>query len=335
MKAAQIKKYSKNIDVKINNIPIPKISKKEVLIKVKVAAVNPLEVLNITGSVKLIQDYKKPMTLGNELTGIITETGDDVTKFKKGDRIYTRLPINKIGAFAEYVAVNQEDIWFLPKNLNFETGAGVPLTGLTAYQGFTEILKAKPGQTIFISGGSGGFGQMAVPIAKNLGLQVIVSGNTEAKARILKMGADRYIDYKKENYWEVLNKVDFVVDTLGGKEIDRELSIIKPGGKLLSLIAGPNKQFAIDHNFPKWKQWLFGLVGSKLDKKAKEKDVTYHFIFVKSSGEQLKKVSDIVEKENIIPTIDSHKFTLDQVNEAILLVKEGHPRGKVIIKIDK
>lgn len=334
MKAAQIKKYSKDINVLVNEVPKPMIQENEVLIKVKVAAVNPLELLNITGSVKLIQDYQKPFTLGNELSGVITEVGSNVKNFKKGDSVYTRLPIEKIGAFAEYVAVNQDAVWFLPKNLDYTSAAAIPLTGLTAYQAFTDILKVKSGQSVFIPGGSGSFGQMAVPIAKYLGLNVIVSGNSASKNRILKAGADQYLDYKKENYWEVLDKVDYVVDTLGGAEIEKELTIIKPGGKLLSLIAGPNKQFAIEQHLPKWKQWLFGLAGRKLDSQAKKHNVDYRFIFVKSNGEQLHKITEIVEKENIIPAIDPNIFTLEQVNEAISLVKNGRLQGKVVIKFD-
>ena len=94
----------------INDIPVPKISDDEVLVRVKAAAVNPLEILILTGSIKLIQDYSMPLTLGNELSGIIEEVGKNVTKFKKGDKIYSRLPISKIGAFAEYVAVNARQL---------------------------------------------------------------------------------------------------------------------------------------------------------------------------------------------------------------------------------
>lgn len=289
MKAAQIQKYSKNIEAQIVDIPVPSIKDDEVLVKVKVAAINPLEILTITGSVKLIQDYAMPLVLGNELTGIVEKVGNQVDGFKVGDPIYTRLPIKKIGAFAEYVAVDAKSIWHLPKNLDFVTGAGVPLTGLTAYQGLIEELEAKKGQTVFIPGGSGSFGQMAVPIAKAMGLKVIVSGSPSAKERTLNAGADQYIDYTKENYWEILDEVDFVIDTLGADEFERELSIIKPGGRLLSLRTAPNKQFAIDNGLPKWKQIIFGLVGSKFDKKAKKKGVQYRFIFVRADGKKLLK----------------------------------------------
>lgn len=334
MKAVQIKKYSKELQTEINEIPIPTITEEQVLIKVKVAAVNPLEILNITGAVKLIQDYPMPLTLGNELTGVIEAVGEKVTAYQIGDAVYTRLPLEHIGAFAEYAAVDAVALSPLPKNLDFLTGAAVPLTGLTAYQALHEELEAKAGQTLFIPGGSGSFGQMAIPLAKDLGLTVIVSGSPEAKERTLAAGADRYLDYKTENYWELLEPVNFVIDTLGKAEFDRELSIIKPGGRLLSLIAGPNKRFAITKGMPKSKQFLLGLAGKTLDKKAKEKGVEYHFIFVRSDGEQLKEISRIIEKNQIIPAIDPRIFQLEDSNEAIQYVAKGHPQGKVLLRVD-
>lgn len=234
MKAAQITKYSKNLHAQINDISIPEIADNEVLVKVKAAAVNPLEMLIITGSVKLIQDYEFPLTLGNELTGVVEKVGKNVTEFHVGDTIYTRLPIEKIGAFAEYAAIDAGSIALMPKNLTYVEAATAPLAGLTAYQGLYEELEAQSGETVFIPGGSGSFGQMAVPIAKAMGLHVIVSGSAEARERILEMGASQYLDYRTEDYVELLSNVDYVIDTLGPKEFDRELSIIKPGGKLLS-----------------------------------------------------------------------------------------------------
>ena len=200
MKAVQIKNYSKNIDTILTDIPKPQISDCEVLIQIKAAAVNPLEILILTGSVKLLQDYPMPLTLGNECSGIVEQVGRKVSGFRKGDRVYTRLPLNKIGAFAEYVAVDQEAIAKMPEGYDFNTAAAIPLTGLTAYQAIVEELEAKPGQTLLIPGGSGSFGQMAVPIAKDLGLRVIVTGNARAKEQFLAMGVERYLDYKTENY---------------------------------------------------------------------------------------------------------------------------------------
>lgn len=253
MKAVQINKYSKEISVQVNDLKKPIPLPDEVLIKVKYAAVNPLDIMTIHGSVKLIQDYKMPLTLGNEISGEIVEIGKNVTNFKNGDKVYSRLPLNKIGGFAEYAAVSQDAIWYTPKNLTLKQAVAVPLTGLTAFQGLTEELEVQSGKTLFIPGGSGSFGQIAVPVAKAMGLKVIVSGNSTAREHILELGADQYIDYRETDYWDVLKNIDYVIDTRGAKELEREISIMQPGGRILSLIAGPNKQFAISRNLPFWK----------------------------------------------------------------------------------
>lgn len=332
MKAAQLNKYSKDFKLQVNDIPVPEISDTEVLVQVRVAAVNPLEMLIGTGSVKFVQDYSFPLTMGNELTGVVTKVGKNVNDFKIGDEIYSRLPLKKIGAFAEYAAINHNAIALLPKNLDMVTGAAAALTGLTAYQGLHEELAAKSGETVFIPGGSGSFGQMAIPIAKDMGLKVIVSGNAQARERTLAIGADQYLSYETENYWEIIHDVDYVIDTLGPRELEHEISIIKPGGRLLSLRMGPNKRFAIDHNLPAWKRMLFSMVGRKFDKAAAEKNIEYHFIFVRSDGRQLRELTRIIESNDIVPAVDPTEFSIDNINQALDLVANGRPKGKVVIK---
>ncbi|ERG66804.1 NADP-dependent oxidoreductase [Exiguobacterium chiriqhucha] len=331
MKAAQISKYSKTIEAQVNEVPVPDIQDNEILIQVKAAAINPLEMLIMTGSVKLIQDYAFSLTIGNELAGVVEQVGKLVTGYSVGDDVYTRLPIEKIGAIAEYVAVDISAIARMPKNLTYEEAAAVALTGLTAYQGLHEELNVKSGQSVFIPGGSGSFGQMAVPLAKSLGLTVIVSGNAESRDRTLKLGADRYLDYTTEHYEDVLKNVDYVIDTLGPTEFKKELSILKRGGRLLSLRTGPNKRFAQDRQFPFWKQTLFSMAGAKYDRMAKKHDVEYRFIFVRANGTQLKEITSIVEANEVVPALHPKRFTIDEVNEALQVVATGRPKGKVII----
>lgn len=333
MKAAQINKYSKNIKVSLNEIPVPEVGDFEVLVNVKAAAVNPLEILILTGSVRLIHNYSMPLTLGNECSGIVEKVGNKVKDFQKGDRVYTRLPLSKIGAFAEYVAVDQDALAKMPVGYDFSAASAIPLTGLTAYQGIVEELEAKPGETVLIPGGSGSFGQMAVPIAKALGLKVIVTGNARARDRLVSLGADQYIDYKKENYWEKLSEIDYVIDTLGAAEFEHELSVLKKGGRLLSLRTGPNKTFAVRNHFFGLKKLLFTLAGSKYDKEARKQGKEYRFLFVRSDGAQLQKITKIVEKQHIIPAIDSRIFSLTQVGDALQLVAKGALNGKVIIQL--
>lgn len=333
MKAAQIEKYSKKIDISINEVPIPKPEKNEVLIRVKAAAVNPLEILIATGQVRLIHDYKMPLTLGNECAGIVEKTGADVKDFQVGDQVYTRLPLDKIGAFAEYVAVDHEAIAPMPAGLDFITAAAIPLAGLTAYQGLVEELEVQPGKSLLITGASGSFGQIAVPVAKSMGLRVFVTGNARSQEKFMQMGVDRYIDYKKENYWETLTDIDYVIDTLGAAEFEHGLSVLKRGGRLLSLRTAPNKMFAKKNGFSWFKRVLFTLAGSKFDSAARKQGKEYRFMFVHSDGEQLKRITEIVEKYHIVPDIDARIFSLPQVNEALELIAHGRINGKVIIQI--
>lgn len=333
MKAAQIEKYSKEISVSVNEVPVPEPSDNEILIKVKAAAVNPLEILIVTGSVRLIQDYDMPFTLGNECAGVIEKVGKNVKDFQKGDKVYARLPLEKIGAFAEYVAVDHKAVANMPSGFDFVTAAAIPLAGLTAYQGLLEELEAKPGKTVLITGASGSFGQVAVPIAKEMGLRVIVTGNERSRNKFIDMGVEQYIDYKKENYWEVLSGIDYVIDTLGAAEFEHELSVLKNGGKLLSLRTGPNRMFAKRNGFHWLKRLLFTLAGSKYDLAARKQGKEYRFMFVRSDGAQLRKITEIVEKRKIVPEIDSRIFSLAQVNEALMLVAKGKLNGKIIIQM--
>lgn len=332
MKAVQIDGYSKTLQVAVRDVPVPEAGEGEVLIKVKAAAVNPLEILIMTGAVKLIVPYKFPLTLGNECAGIVEKVGAGVSKFSVGDKVYCRLPLSKIGAMAEYVAVSEKAVAKMPDGYDFATAATIPLTGLTAYQAITEEFQAKAGESVFIAGGSGSFGQMAVPVAKSLGLKVIVSGNSAAEQSIRAVGADEYIDYKTTDYRDVLKNVDCVIDTLGTAEFEKELSVIKRGGKLVSLRGLPNKAFAEKLHIGGIKKLLFSLAGKKFDKMAKKQGKEYRFIFVRSDGEQLKKVTEIVQKYSIKPPVDSHSFSIDQANEAIKLVAGGRLNGKVVIR---
>ncbi|WP_339314788.1 NADP-dependent oxidoreductase [Paenibacillus sp. FSL R10-2734] len=330
MRAAQMQKYSKEIHLEINNVKIPEINNREVLIKVKAAGVNPLDILILNGSIRMIVNYDFPLTLGNELSGVVEAVGKDVVDFQVGDQVYTRLPVNEIGAFAEYVAVKDDAISKIPENLSLIEAAAVPLTALTAYQALKEVLNAQPNAKLFIPGGTGGFGAMAIPIAKTMGLYVITSGSERGRSRVLSIGADEFINYKKENYAEVLSNIDYVIDTLGTNEIKTELSILKPQGKLVSLKALPNYRFAAENNLPMWKKMLFGLVSARIDRLAARDKKEYHFLFVQANGRQLQQITSLIENDNIKPSIDS-TYKFDDINKALQQVSTGHSQGKVIV----
>ena len=333
MKVAVLNNYDKNgTKLEVREMALPSPDDHEVLIKVYTAAVNPLDNMIIRGEVKLVVPYKLPLVLGNELAGVVEKVGSSVTKFKAGDRVYGRMPLNKIGAFAEYAAVAENALAIIPDYLSFDEAATVPLTALTAMQAF-EIMKPRSGETIFISGGTGSLGAMAIPIAKSLGLTVYTNGSADNEERVKELGTDRFIDYKKENYAEVLKDVDYVLDTLGDRELPNEFKVLKRGGSLVSLRGLPNGRFAKRAGLSFIKQLLFKLAGSKYDKMAAAKNQTYDFLFVHEDGGQLEELSKIFNAENPLETSIDTIYTLAQVNEALDKVKQGKSKGKTIIKL--
>ena len=330
MKAAILNK--KNAELKVDDIPVPEISEDEVLVKVEYAGVNPLDNMIVREEVKLITPYKYPLVMGNEFSGVIEKAGSKVTDFNEGDRVYARMPLDKIGAFAEYVAIDKNAIAEIPDYLSFEEAACVPLTALTAIQAF-ELMNPNKGESIFISGGTGSLGSMAIPIAKSMGLKVITSGSARNKERVTELGVDEFFDYKTQDYSEILADVDYVLDTLGEKELEKEFKILKSGGILVSLKGLPNKEFAERMGLSFVKKGLFKVAGMKFDKMAAKKNQKYYFLFVESNGRQLKEVSRIFTEKNIKPSVDEI-FSLNDVNKAMKKVDQGGSKGKTLIKIE-
>ncbi len=334
MKAAVLDKYDKQgRDLTIEEVPMPEINADEVLIRVHTAGVNPLDNMIVRGEVKLIVPYTMPLIMGNEFCGTIEKMRGEVRGFSVGQRVYGRLPLNHIGAFAEYVAVSSNVIAKVPDYLSDEEATAVPLTALTALQAL-ELLHAKAGDTVFISGGTGSFGAMAIPIAKSQGLKVVTNGSASQRDRVVSLGADRFIDYKTEDYSKTLHDIDCVIDTLGERELSKEFSILKRGGHLVSLRGLPNGEFAKRMEMPFWKRMLFKLAGMKYDRLAARRQQHYHFIFVHEDGEGLQQVSRLLAEKRIPASVDE-VFHLEDVNQALKKVASSGSKGKTILKINR
>lgn len=333
MKAAVLTQYDKNgRKLEIQEVEKPSPREKEVLVKIFTAAVNPLDNMIIRGEVKLIVPYSLPLIMGNEFAGQVEAVGSEVKHFKAGDRVYGRMPLSKIGAFAEYAAVEERALAPIPDYLSYDEAATVPLTALTAMQAF-EIMQPQAGESVFISGGTGSLGAMAIPIAKSLGLTVYTNGSADNAERVEKLGVDRFIDYKKENYADVLKDVDYVLDTLGDRELPNEFKVLKKGGSLVSLRGLPNGRFAKRAGLSFLKQLLFGFAGRKYDKMAEAKGQSYDFLFVHEDGAQLEKMGELFSPERPLETSVDKAFSLEEVNEALDKVKQGKSKGKTILKI--
>lgn len=331
MKAAVLSGYhKKGRELEIRRLPVPEPGRGEVLVRIGAAGVNPLDNMLIRGEVRLILPYRMPLVMGHELAGEVVSAGEGAGRFRPGDRVYGRMPLRKIGAFAEYAAVEEQALALIPEYLSFEEAATVPLTALTALQAF-ELMQAKPGESIFISGGTGSLGAMAIPLAKKLGLRVIVNGSADGETRVRELGADRFIDYKKERYADALKDVDHVLDTLGGRELEDEFKVLKRGGHLVSLRGLPNGRFARRSGLPLLKRALFSLAGRKYDRMAAARQQSYDFIFVHSDGEQLAQVGRMFDRNHPLKASIDTVYPLDRINEALEKVRQGRSRGKTVI----
>lgn len=344
MKAARLYSYSSDQqELQLDDVPTPQPKAGQALIRVLAAGVNPLDNMIAHGEVKLITPYKLPLIAGNELVGIIesinapaelsasSHSSATTAEFKEGQRVFARLPLRSIGAFAEYVAVDLEALAPVPDYLTTIQAAAVPLTALTITQAL-ELMNPQPGQTIFISGGTGGVGAMAIPLAVAQGLTVITNGSARNKERVMALGTSRFLDYATEDYAAALHDIDFVLDTRGGEETEKQMSILRSGGHLVSLKGMPNGAFARRMGMSAPKRLLFTVAGRKLDRMAARYGITYDFIFVQSNGAQLRSAAQILQDRNITPSVDT-VFPFEQVNEALVKVANGHSRGKTVLSI--
>ena len=334
MKAAILTGYDKNgRALELRDIPMPEMKDNDVLVRIRTAGVNPLDNMIVRGEVRMIVPYSFPLVMGNEFVGVIEKTGAGVKRFAVGDRVYGRMPLKRIGAFAEYAAIDQGAIAKVPEYLSDEEAACVPLTALTALQAL-DLMKPKKGETIFISGGTGSLGAMAIPVAKSYGLNVITNGSAANRDRVLALGADRFIDYRTEDYAEVLSDVDCVLDTLGDRELPKAFGILKNAGKLVSLRGMPNGEFAVRTGMPAVKRMLLKIAGRKYDRMAARKNQKYYFIFVHEDGAGLERISEIFAKRHIEASVDE-VFSLNDVNRALDKVAGGKSKGKTIVRIDQ
>ena len=333
MKAIQIFKYNKqDISATLVEIAKPEIQADEVLVRIKAAGVNPLDNKITRGGVKMLVPHKLPLTMGHEFAGIVEEVGSQVRGLSAGDKVYGLMPTIKAGAFAEWAAVPASILAPMPEGLSYTEATSIPLTALTAYQAL-ELMQVQAGKTIFISGGSGGFGAMAIPLSKARGLIVYTSGNAASRERVLALGADRYFDYRTEDYLQELKQVDYVIDSVGGVELSKQIKLLSSGGRIVSLNGMPNGRFARSFGLPKWKQWLLSLVGLSLDRQAKRVGATYDFLFVQANGSQLKRITELIEKLGIRPTI-SKVFTLEEANEALQSIDKSSSLGKTVLTLE-
>lgn len=331
MKAMIIERYGK-FPMRMAEIPTPSIGEHEVLAEIHAASINPIDFKIRDGKVKMLLKYTMPLILGNDFSGVVVKVGSKVSTFKIGDEIYGRPRKNKIGTFAEYIAIHEDDIALKPKNLSFEEAASIPLVGLTSYQAFHDIIRLQKGQKVLIHAGAGGVGTFAIQLAKLMGATVATTASEAGADLVKSLGVDEIINYKTDKFEEKLTNYDAVFDTLGGKNLEKSFEVLKDGGKIVSVSGLPNARFAKEYGSGFLKQLLFSLASTKLTALEKKHNVQYSFLFMKPSGEQLGTIANYIEAGKIKPVIDK-VFPFEEVQKAMEYAEMGRAKGKIIVKI--
>ncbi|KAB2460499.1 NADP-dependent oxidoreductase [Bacillus sp. CH126_4D] len=331
MKAMIIDKYGK-VPMRMAEVPTPEMHEYEVLAEIHAASINPIDFKIRDGKVKMLLKYEMPLILGNDFSGVIVQVGSKVTRFKVGDEIYARPRKNKIGTFAEYIAIHEDDIALKPKNLSFEEAASIPLVGLTSYQALHDIMQLEKGQKILIHAGSGGVGTFAIQLAKIMGATVTTTASEAGADLVKSLGADEIINYKTEKFEEILKDYDAVFDTIGGTTLEKSFHTIKNGGNIVSVSGMPNARFGKEFGSGFFKTLLFSLASRKLTALEKKHNAQYSFLFMKPSGDQLRTIANYIEDGEIKPVID-RVFPFEDAQRAMEYSEAGRAKGKIIVKI--
>ena len=332
MKAYVVDKYKKKGALRLAEVPEPDLRDNDVLVQIHAAGVNLLDSKIRDGEFKLLLPYRPPFILGHDVAGIVVRVGSKVRNFKPGDEVYARPRDGRIGTFAEFIAMDEADVAMKPKNLSMEEAASIPLVGLTAWQVLIERANLQKGQKVLIHAGSGGVGTFAIQLAKHLGATVATTTSTANVDLVKSLGADVVIDYKKDQFETVLDGYDVVLSSLGKDTLEKSVGVLKPGGKLISISGPPDPDFAKEQGLNAFLKPVMRVLSYRIRNKAKRHGVSYAFHFMTANGEQLSKITSLIETGIIRPVID-RVVPFDSIKEAIAYSEKGRARGKVVVKL--
>ncbi len=291
MKSFLIDRYAKGGALRLGESPAPTLRENDVMVEIHAAGVNVLDSKIRDGEFKLILPYRLPLVLGNDVAGVVVRVGANVRQFKPGDEVYARPAQDRIGTFAEFIAMDEADVAMKPNNLTMEEAASIPLVALTAWQVLVERANVQKGQKVLIHAGSGGVGTIAIQLAKHFGAYVATTTSTANIALVKSLGADVVVDYKKDDFEKVLQGYDVVLNSLGKDTLEKSVAVLKPGGKLISISGPPDPDFARESGSGWLLQQVMRLLSFRIRRKSKRRGIGYSFLFMTANGGQLGKIT--------------------------------------------
>jgi NADPH:quinone reductase-like Zn-dependent oxidoreductase len=333
MKAFVVDEYGQD-GPRAADVPAPVVGRRDVLVRVSAASINPLDRMTRNGEFKQLIKYKPPFVLGHDMAGVITDVGTDVRDFKVGDEVYARPRDLRIGTFAEFIAIDQDDVAPKPDSLTLQEAAALPLVALAAWQILVDRAHLRPGQRVLVHAGAGGLGSTVIQLAKHLGASVATTAATGTADLVRNLGADVVVDYTKQDFSKTLSGYDLVIDSLGGQNLEKSLTVLKPGGLAIGVAGPPDAGFARQLGAPPILRVVMTLLSRKVRRQAKALDVRYEFFFMRASGSQLRELGALYDAGVLRPVID-RTFRFEQTTEAMAYVEQGRPKaGKVVVTMD-
>ncbi|MEB3368966.1 NADP-dependent oxidoreductase [Saccharopolyspora mangrovi] len=330
MKAFVVESYGAD-GLRAADVPEPVPGDRDVVVQVRAAGINPLDKMVRNGEFKQLLNYQRPFVLGHDVAGVVTRVGASVRRFQVGDEVYARPRDLRIGTFAESIAMDEDDVAHKPRSLSFAEAGAVPLVALAAWQALVEVAHLQPGQKVLVHAGAGGLGSTVVQLAKHLGAHVATTARAENAEALRELGADEVIDYRTTEFTDVLADYDVVLDSLGGANLEKSLTVLKPGGLAISVVGPPDPAFAAQLGRPVVKPVL-ALLSRKIRKQAEKLGVRYSFFFMRANGAQLAELARLYDNGTLRPVLD-RTFPFDDLLEAMSHVEQGRAHGKVVVTL--
>jgi NADPH:quinone reductase-like Zn-dependent oxidoreductase len=312
------------------DVAVPSVGDHDVLVRVHAASVNQLDAGIRDGKFRQILPYRLPLILGNDLAGAVVEVGAKVDRFAPGDEVYGRPDKDRIGTFAEFIAVDHHDLAAKPASISMEEAASLPLVALTAWHALVEIGDVQPGQTVLIHAGAGGVGSVAIQLAKQLGAVVATTVSASNADYVRGLGADIVIDYRSQDFERELHDVDVVLDSLSGENLEKSIRIVRPGGRVVGIAGPPDPDFAHELGAGVPVRLAMRALSSGVRRRARRRNVDYSFLFMRADGPQLQRITELVDAGIITPQV-GRVFPFSETPEALAALERGGIRGKVVV----
>jgi len=332
MQAYVLTRYGDASAMELRDVPEPRAGEGEVLIRVRAAGLNPVDYGIRQGKLRMVTPLKLPQVAGSELAGMVEAVGPGVTRFTPGDRVFARVDKKKLGAYAAYAVVHETLVAKMPESLDFAEAAGLPLAGLTALQALRDELGLTVGEKVFISGGAGGVGTLAIQLAVWMGAEVATTASPRGEELVRSLGATTVIDYQKQKFKDVLSDYDAAFDLTGGQDLPDIFTILKPGAKTVSVAGVPEPATAADMGKGTLMAAVLWTMSVQIRRQARRAGVGYRYLFMHPSGEDLSLLAGLVDKGELKPVTD-RVFPFEQIADAFAYLEQGRAKGKIVVQM--